>query len=170
MTLYIDKRFLTIQEKGSVFDENRNEKYFVHGTSVFGQDYYIEDINGNELAHVYQKKLSFSGKFIILRDEKAVGEIVPQITLFKPKYIVTGLGWTIEGNFKQNEFVIKDNGSAIVKVGVQRILLKRKAFEINIIDGIDEVTALACVLAIEGFLETEVSDTTFNASMTGMMN
>ena len=169
MKLYIDKRFLTLQGKVPVYDEIRNEKYFVHGAFVFGKDYFIEDVNGIELAHVYQKKVSSTGKCIILRNKKEIGEIVPKITFLKPKYAVNGLEWTIEGNFKQDEFVIKDRGNVIVKVGV-RILSKGSAFEINIVDGINEVTALACVLAIEGLLETEVLGTAVNSSMIGMMN
>ena len=169
MIFSIDKSFLSFQDKVPVYDQNNREKYLVHGAFMIGKDYYIEDLNGKELAHVYQKKASPTGKCTIMRDHAEIGEIVPKITLLKPKYVVEGLEWTIEGNFKQDEFVIKDRDRVIVKVGVC-ILSKGSAFEINIDDGIDEITALACVLAIEGLLETEVLGTAVSSSIMSMYN
>lgn len=169
MIISIDKRFLSLQGKVPVYDQYKREKYLVHGAFVFGKDYFVEDLNGQELAHVYQKKVSSTGKCTIMRDHAEIGEIVPKITLFKPKYVVKGLEWTIEGNFKQDEYVIKAQDSIIVKVGI-RILSKGSAFEIHIDDGIDEITALACVLAVEGLLELEVLGTAIGSSIMGMNN
>ena len=169
MFLSIDKMFLSFQDKVPVYDRDKREKYLVHGAFVIGKDYFVEDLNGNELAHVYQKKVSSTGKCTIMRENAEIGEIVAKITLLKPKYVVKGLEWTIEGNFKQDEFVIKDHDRVIVRIGV-RILSKGSAFEIDIDDGIDEITALACVLAIEGLLETEIIGAAVGSSVVGMIN
>ena len=152
MKLYISERFLTLKDKAAVTDENGAVRY------------YVDDVNGTQLASVVQKKISSTGTCVVSRNGNDIAEIVPKITLFKPKYEVKRLGWTIEGNFNQDKYSIKQNGKAIVNVNV-RLLMKGNAYEIDITDGIDEVNALAVVLVIEGIFENTVLGTAVNSSV-----
>ncbi len=168
MKLYISERFLSFQDKTPVTDESGNEKYFVQGRFIMGKEYSILDPNGRELALVTEKKVSSTGKCVVRKDGAQVCEIVPKITLVKTKYEVKRLGWIVEGNFKQDNFVIKQNGAVIVSARV-RLLTKGNAFEIDIAAGIDEVTALAVILVIEGILENTVIGTSVLSSVQGSM-
>ena len=164
MKLYISERFLTIKDKAAVTDENGAVRYYVHGDFAIANKYYVDDVNGTQLASVVQKKISSTGTCVVSRNGNDIAEIVPKITLFKPKYEVKRLGWTIEGNFNQDKYSIKQNGKAIVNVNV-RLLMKGNAYEIDITDGIDEVNALAVVLVIEGIFENTVLGTAVNSSV-----
>lgn len=164
MKLYISERFLTLKDKAAVTDENGAVRYYVHGDFAIAKKYYVDDVNGTQLASVVQKKISSTGTCVVSRNGNDIAEIVPKITLFKPKYEVKRLGWTIEGNFNQDKYSIKQNGKAIVNVNV-RLLMKGNAYEIDITDGIDEVNALAVVLVIEGIFENTVLGTAVNSSV-----
>lgn len=164
MKLYISERFLTFKDKAAVTDENGAVRYYVHGDFAIAKKYYVDDVNGTQLASVVQKKISSTGTCVVSRNGNDIAEIVPKITLFKPKYEVKRLGWTIEGNFNQDKYSIKQNGKAIVNVNV-RLLMKGNAYEIDITDGIDEVNALAVVLVIEGIFENTVLGTAVNSSV-----
>ena len=164
MKLYISERFLTFKDKAAVTDENGAVRYYVHGDFAIAKKYYVDDVNGTQLASVVQKKISSTGTCVVSRNGNDIAEIVPKITLFKPKYEVKKLGWTIEGNFNQDKYSIQQNSTAIVNVQV-RLLTKGNAFEIDIADGIDEVNALAVVLVIEGILENTVIGTAVNSSV-----
>ena len=164
MKLYISERFLTFKDKAAVTDENGDVRYYVHGDFAIAKKYYVDDVNGTQLASVVQKKISSTGTCVVSRNGNDIAEIVPKITLFKPKYEVKRLGWTIEGNFNQDKYSIKQNGKAIVNVNV-RLLMKGNAYEIDITDGIDEVNALAVVLVIEGIFENTVLGTAVNSSV-----
>lgn len=164
MKLYISERFLTFKDKAAVTDENGAVRYYVHGDFAIAKKYYVDDVNGTQLASVVQKKISSTGTCVVSRNGNDIAEIVPKITLFKPKYEVKRLGWTIEGNFNQDKYSIKQNGTAIVNVNV-RLLMKGNAYEIDITDGIDEVNALAVVLVIEGIFENTVLGTAVNSSV-----
>lgn len=164
MKLYISERFLTFKDKAAVTDENGAVRYYVHGDFAIAKKYYVDDVNGTQLASVVQKKTSSTGTCVVSRNGNDIAEIVPKITLFKPKYEVKRLGWTIEGNFNQDKYSIKQNGKAIVNVNV-RLLMKGNAYEIDITDGIDEVNALAVVLVIEGIFENTVLGTAVNSSV-----
>ena len=164
MKLYISERFLTFKDKAAVTDENGAVRYYVHGDFAIAKKYYVDDVNGIQLASVVQKKISSTGTCVVSRNGNDIAEIVPKITLFKPKYEVKKLGWTIEGNFNQDKYSIQQNGTVIVNVQV-RLLTKGNAFEIDIADGIDEVNALAVVLVIEGILENTVIGTAVNSSV-----
>ena len=164
MKLYISERFLTFKDKAAVTDENGAVRYYVHGDFAIAKKYYVDDVNGTQLASVVQKKISSTGTCVVSRNGNDIAEIVPKITLFKPKYEVKRLGWTIEGNFNQDKYSIKQNGKAIVNVNV-RLLMKGNAYEIDITDGIEEVNALAVVLVIEGIFENTVLGTAVNSSV-----
>lgn len=164
MKLYISERFLTFKDKAAVTDENGAVRYYVHGDFAIVKKYYVDEVNGTQLASVVQKKISSTGTCVVSRNGNDIAEIVPKITLFKPKYEVKRLGWTIEGNFNQDKYSIKQNGKAIVNVNV-RLLMKGNAYEIDITDGIDEVNALAVVLVIEGIFENTVLGTAVNSSV-----
>ena len=164
MKLYISERFLTFKDKAAVTDENGAVRYYVHGDFAIAKKYYVDDVNGTQLASVVQKKISSTGTCVVSRNGNDIAEIVPKITLFKPKYEVKRLGWTIEGNFNQDKYSIKQNGKAVVNVNV-RLLMKGNAYEIDITDGIDEVNALAVVLVIEGIFENTVLGTAVNSSV-----
>ena len=164
MKLYISERFLTFKDKAAVTDENGAVRYYVHGDFAIAKKYYVDDVNGTQLASVVQKKISSTGTCVVSRNGNDIAEIVPKITLFKPKYEVKRLGWTIEGNFNQDKYSIKQNCKAIVNVNV-RLLMKGNAYEIDITDGIDEVNALAVVLVIEEIFENTVLGTAVNSSV-----
>lgn len=164
MKLYISERFLTFKDKAAVTDENGAVRYYVHGDFAIAKKYYVDDVNGTQLASVVQKKISSTGTCVVSRNGNDIAEIVPKITLFKPKYEVKRLGWKIQGNFNQDKYSIKQNGKAIVNVNV-RLLMKGNAYEIDITDGIDEVNALAVVLVIEGIFENTVLGTAVNSSV-----
>ena len=155
---------MTFKDKAAVTDENGAVRYYVHGDFAIAKKYYVDDVNGTQLASVVQKKISSTGTCVVSRNGNDIAEIVPKITLFKPKYEVKRLGWTIEGNFNQDKYSIKQNGKAIVNVNV-RLLMKGNAYEIDITDGIDEVNALAVVLVIEGIFENTVLGTAVNSSV-----
>ena len=128
------------------------------------QEYHILDTSVKKFASVVQKTFIFTGKCVIIRNERQTGDIVPKITLFKPKYEVKGLGRTIEGYFNQDKYSVKQDERPIVNVQVW-LFTKGSAFEIDAADGIDKVNAIAAVLTIEGFLETKVIESAVNSSV-----
>lgn len=155
MKLIIPQKLLSLQEKTAIYDEQGSEKYYAEGLFAVAKNYRIYDPAGHELASVHQKKVSSTGTCIIERNGEEVARVIPKITLVKPKYAVTPWDWTIEGNFKQSDFVIKEKGKVLVSVK-PRLFTKGNAFEIDIEDGADEINALACVLIIEGLFETQI--------------
>ena len=152
-----------MQERVAVRDEQGNAKYYAEGVFAVAKNYRIYTPDGRELASVRQKKVSSTGTCIIERDGSEVARVIPKITLVKPKYAVEPWGWIIEGNFKQSDFVIKQNGEEIVHVKL-RLFTEGNGYEIDIEDGADEVNALACVLIIEGLLETQILNTAMMTS------
>lgn len=56
MKLYISERFLTFKDKAAVTDENGAVRYYIHGDFAIAKKYYVDDVNGTQLASVVQKK------------------------------------------------------------------------------------------------------------------
>ena len=156
MNLYMKQKVFSWGDKFNIYDETGGEVYFVRG-EVFslGKKLHIEDLNGRELAFIQQKLISFLPKYYILRNSNQVAEVVKKFTIFKHKYIVNGLDWTVEGNFTGHEFSIKAlDGRELASVH-KKWLSWGDTYEISIALGEDAVNVLAVVLVIDACIEAE---------------
>ena len=154
MKLYIKQKVFSIGAKFSVKDENGNDKYFVEGEILTrGRKLHIYDTYYNEVAFVRQKLLTFMPKFTVEVGGEEVAEIVKQLTLFKPKYYVDGLGWDVDGDLFSHDYVINSGNEEIVSIK-KAWMSWGDTYELDISDDTDEITALAVVLAIDTVLDS----------------
>lgn len=154
MKLYMKQKVFSFRDKFYVKDEYGDDKYYIEGEIFsFGKKLHICDLAGNELALVSQKVLSFLPKFTVEIDGRTVGEIIKKVTFLKPKYIVNGLGWEVEGDFFALNYVIRDGSRDVVSISKQWMAWG-DTFELDIDDNENEILALAVVLAIDAVLDS----------------
>ena len=155
MSLYIKQKIFTWGDKFSVYDENGNEKYFVRGeVFTLGKKLHVYDKHGCELVFIEQKPFSFLPKFNIIRHGCEVAQVIKEFTFFKQKYIVDGLGWTVQGNFFDHTYEITCGGTRVASVSKEWFTLG-DAYEIRFGDGADEVNVLAVVLVIDACIASQ---------------
>ena len=153
MKLYIKQKVFSIGAKFSVKDEAGNDRYFVEGEILtLGRKLHIYDTYDNEVAFVRQKLLTFMPKFTVEVGGEEVAEIVKELTLFKPKYYVDGLGWDVDGDLFSYDYVITSGDEEIVSIH-KAWMSWGDTYELDISDDTDEITALAVVLAIDTVLD-----------------
>ena len=154
MKLYMKQKVFSFRDKFYVKDEYGDDKYYIEGEIFsFGKKLHICDLAGNELALVSQKVLSFLPKFTVEIGGRTVGEIVKKVTFLKPKYIVNGLGWEVEGDFFALNYVIRNDNRDVVSISKQWMAWG-DTFELDIDDNENEILALAVVLAIDAVLDS----------------
>ena len=153
MKLYIKQKVFSFRDKFYVKDEYGEDKYYVEGELFsFGKKLHIYNLAGNELALVHQKVLSFMPKFTVEINNTTICEIVKKLTLFKPKYMVNGLGWDVEGDIFAHDYVITSCNRSIVSIHKQWMTWG-DTFELDIDDNENEIVALGVVLAIDTVLD-----------------
>lgn len=153
MKLYIKQKVFSFRDKFYVKDEYGEDKYYVEGELFsFGKKLHIYNLAGNELALVHQKVLSFMPKFTVEINNTIICEIVKKVTFFKPKYIVNGLGWDVDGDIFAHDYVITSGNRSIVSIHKQWMTWG-DTFELDIDDNENEIVALSVVLAIDTVLD-----------------
>jgi uncharacterized protein YxjI len=105
-----------------------------------------------EVAFISETVTFFMPRFSIIRDGSEVAEVVREFSLFRPKYRIDGLGWRVEGDFFDHEYWLTDENGAIVTTVSKAWFSWGDAYEIDISDSVDPVTALAVVLIIDAVL------------------
>ncbi len=153
MKLYIKQQVFSWGDKFFIKDESEQDKYYVEG-EVFslGKKLHIKDMNGNEVAFIHQKVLSLMPRFFVFKNEEQVAEIVQKFKLFKPAYVVNGPDWKVEGNFNAHLYrVFKDDNPVI---GIEKIWFTwGDSYVLDIDESVDEILALAVVLAIDAAVQ-----------------
>ncbi|MBQ6163125.1 MAG: LURP-one-related family protein [Clostridia bacterium] len=157
MKLYMKQKVFSWKDKFTIKNEYGEDCYFVEGQLIsLGKKLHIYDRNENEVAFVKQKVVALMPKFFVEIGGEDVAEITKKITLFKPKYVVNGLGWDVQGDMWSHNYTITQDGTPIVSIHKQWMSWG-DAFELDIADGTDEVLALAVVLAIDAVMDAQAA-------------
>lgn len=165
MKLYIKQKVFSWGDKFTVKDENELDKYTVEG-EVFslGKKLHVKDMNGNEVAFIHQKLLSFMPRYFVFKGEQQVAEIVQKFKFFKPAYVVNGPEWNVEGNFNAHLYRVFQGDNPIVNI--EKIWFTwGDSYVLDIDDTADEILALAVVLAIDAATQQAQSNSTHNTGI-----
>jgi len=60
--------------------------------------------------------MSLLPKYHIFVGGQQIAELVKELTFFKPRYAVEGLGWDIEGDFWAHEYTVLRSGIPVVSI------------------------------------------------------
>lgn len=155
MKYYIKQHVFTFGDRFSIYDENGNERYFVEGeVFTFGKKLHLCAMDGRELSFIEQKLFSFLPRYSVIINGTEAAEIVKEFTFFRNVYTINGLGWTVDGDFMDHDYVIESEGKTVAAVSKEWFTFG-DAYEINVADGIDPVLALSAVIVIDACLDAE---------------
>ena len=155
MKYYIKQHVFTFGDRFSIYDENGNERYFVEGeVFTFGKKLHLCAMDGRELSFIEQKLFSFLPRYSVIINGTEVAEIVKEFTFFRNVYTINGLGWMVDGDFLDHDYVIESEGKTVASVSKEWLTIG-DAYEINVADGIDPVLALSAVIVIDACLDAE---------------
>ena len=156
MQLYMKQKVFSWKDKFSIMNSYGEDKYYVEGKVIsIGKKLRIYDTHENELAFVNQKVVSLMPKFSVEMDEKEVAVIKKKFTLFKPKYIIEGPGWEVQGDFFGHDYSIVDGKGNVIVTVHKKWMSFGDAFELNIQDEEHEVLTVAVCLAIDAVLDNQ---------------
>jgi uncharacterized protein YxjI len=164
MKLYMKQKVFSWKDKATVKDEYGEDKYYIEGKVLsIGKKLRIYDMHEQELAYIEQKVLTIMPKFTVFRNGTELAKIAKKFTVLKHKYVIEGLGWEVEGDFLGHDYTISDAGRPIASVH-KKWMSWGDTYELFIDDSVDEVNALAVVLAIDAVLDASSSSTASTVS------
>ena len=149
MKLYIKQKVFSWKDQFTVKSEYDEDRYTVEG-EVFslGKKLHVKDMIGNEVAFIKEKVWSWLPRYEVYVNGDLAGTIVKEFSFLKQRFHIEGSDWQMEGDFWGHDYKVVQNGRQIIAI--------RKAwftwgdsYELEIADDVDELTALAMVLAID---------------------
>ena len=158
MKLYIQQKMISAWDTFFVKDETGADVYQIvqpRKTVTVGLQLQILDMAGNELAFIKQKAMSLNGTFFVTVDGVQTATIKKKFTMFKPKYVVEELGWTIIGDFLAHEYSIENESGVPIMSILKDWTLWQDTFAIELFDTSHVLEALAVVVVIDHIMDRE---------------
>lgn len=118
MKLILKQKFLSWLDSYEVYDEAENLVYTVKGELDWGKKLHVYGSNGGYLGTVKEKFQWFSNpKFEIYIGHDYAGIISKRFTFLRPEIDIEYLGWYVEGNFSEWDYVVYSaDGNAIATI------------------------------------------------------
>ena len=132
--------------------------YFVDGEAFcWGSNLSFQDLNGNELAHISQKLLSWSPKYEIYKDGSLFAEVVKEFSWFNKNFTLDVPGpndYTIEGSFWSHEYKFIRSERCVAKVSKSAWTFNH-SYGVEIENGEDDISILCTAIVIDQVLYDE---------------
>ncbi|MBO4894656.1 MAG: LURP-one-related family protein [Clostridia bacterium] len=155
--LYIKQKVFSLKDKFYVTDENDNQKYYIESEFFkIPKTLHLFNADGREIAVISRIMFKLLPRFKIERDGREEIQIAQKFSFFKPKYVVEGTNWTVEGNFLSHDYMIKD-GTKIIASIHKKWMAWGDSFELSIDDKSDIELALAVIITIDYVMDLQQS-------------
>ena len=149
MKLLFKQRFFSWFDSYDIYNEYGETVYTVRGQLAWGHCLKIFDANDNEIGTVRERIFTFLPKFEMYLGEDYVGCISKEFTFFKPAYNIDCNGWSVEGDFFEWEYSIRDRWGEDIAAVSKEIFNWTDTYVIDVKNPDDALCALMLVLAID---------------------
>lgn len=149
MRLLFKQRVFSWFDSYDVYDEYGDTAFIVKGQLSWGHCLRIMDAAGNPIGTVKEVVLSLLPRFEIYSGERLLGSIRKEFTFFKPRFTLDMNGWTIDGDWFEWDYSIRDASGCTVATISKQLFNWSDTYVIDVPDPADAIPALMVVLAID---------------------
>ena len=149
MHLFIKQKVFSIRDRFMVYGEDEQEKYQVEGKIVsIGKK--LRVLKGQqELARIEQEVLHILAHYNIHVEGKGDFKIIRKFSFLKPKYVIEGIDWSVEGDYWAHNYKIVDSSGTEIATISKKWVSFGDAYDIFIHKDEHEMIALCIVLSID---------------------
>jgi uncharacterized protein YxjI len=153
MRFVLKQKFWSLGEDFVIKDDQENDHYIVDGAVFsFGDKLSIRDMEGNEVAFISQRLLSWGPSYEIHRPGHGTAEVNKEhFTFFYCKFAIDGPGdeaYEASGDFLDHEYGFLRGGDTVATV-TKRWFTFTDSYGIEIADSEDPVLLLATAVVID---------------------
>ena len=149
MRLIFKQRLFAWFDSYDIYYEDGQVAYTVKGQLAWGHCLKIYDSTGIEVGTVKEKVLTFLPQFELYLENQYVGKVTKEFTFFQPKFTIDCGGWTVEGNFMEWDYTIRDRNRRQVAYVSKQVLNLTDTYVMDIAEPGDALMVLMLVLAID---------------------
>jgi len=158
MKLYLKQKVFSWRDRFCVKDEHGNDRFVVVGEIfTWGKKLHVYNIDGVEVAFIWQKVWSWLPRYFVEVGGRVVCEVVKEFTFFKQRYRLKGVAWRLEGDFWAHDYSLKDiDGRQIMRLS-KKWFTWGDSYELDIAELYDELLCLCIALTVDCALEQQSS-------------
>jgi uncharacterized protein YxjI len=144
------------QKLASIGDEQGNRAFKVNGKALRLRDSFVlEDLSGQEVAEIQERKLSVRDKIAVERQGNAVATVHKALVGIRDRFAIDvsgGSDLTAHGNIVDHEYEIERGRDTVARIS-KRWFRVRDTYGVEIEPGEDEALLLAIVVALESLTD-----------------
>jgi uncharacterized protein YxjI len=153
MRYVMKEKLLCLGDDYRIQDAQGRNVFYVDGKVLSIRDTLIfQDLQGNELATIVKRILSWGPTYDITRDGKVVAVVKKKLfTFFRCKFTVDVPGpddYEAAGNFLDREYTFT-RGDRLVAHVSKKWFSFADAYGVDVVDGEDDILILACAVVID---------------------
>lgn len=149
MQLLFKQRFFSWFDSYDIYDGQGNTVFSVEGKMSWGHCLHIHDRNGEHIATVKRRVMTFLPRFELYEGERYVGCISKEFSFFRPSFTVECNGWSVSGDFMEWDYQIVDAAGDVVATVSKELFQMTDTYVIDVNDPEEALHALMVVLAID---------------------
>ncbi len=153
MRYLLKQKLFSLGDDFTIQDENGNDAFFVDGKMFsFGDQLSFQDMQGNELAFIKEKVFAWGKTFEVYRSGSLAAVVKKELfTFFKCRFTVDVPGpddLEATGDFLDHEYEFKRGDKTVASVSKQWFTL-RDTYGIDVADDEDAVLVLASAVVVD---------------------
>lgn len=149
MKLLFKQRLLSWFDSYDIHDEYDNVVYTVQGKLSWGHCLHIHDQYNNHIGTVKEEVLTFLPKFELYENDKYIGCLKKEFSLFKSIFHLDCHKWTIQGDWLEWDYQILSQTNTVIATVSKEIFNWTDTYVIDVINHKDVLHVLMIVLAID---------------------
>lgn len=149
MRMIFKQRIFSWFDSYDIYDEYKETLFTVEGKFAWGKKLVIKNAEGEHIATLRQKTLSFRPAYLLYVGEEQVGVIRKDFSLFKPSFSIDCNGWEVDGDFFEWDYSVKNAEGGLVATIAKKIMNWSDTYVLDVCDDCDAVTVLMVALAID---------------------
>jgi len=149
MKLLFKQRVFSWLDSYDIYGENGETLFIVKGQPSWGHCLHILDTTGDHIGTVKEVFFSLLPRFEIYAGDRLLGSIRKEFTFFKPKFTLDMNGWTIDGDWFEWDYSIRNASGRVVATISKQLLNWSDTYIIDVPELADAIPALMVVLAID---------------------
>lgn len=149
MKLLFKQRLFSWFDSYDIFNENDEVVFSVEGQFSLGHCLHIYDQWQNHVGTIKEEILTFLPKFNMFVYDEYIGRIYKEFSLFKPIYHIECNDWSIEGDWLEWDYQIKDKDNHLIATISKEIFHWTDTYIIDIVHPEDALYVLMVILSID---------------------
>jgi uncharacterized protein YxjI len=147
--LLFKQRFFSWFDSYDIYDAQGRTVFTVEGKMSWGHRLHILNADGEHIATVKQRVMTFLPRFELYEGDAYVGCITKEFSFFRPSFSVDCNGWAVDGDFMEWDYQIVDASGAVIATVSKELFHMTDTYVIDVVDPEDALHALMVVLAID---------------------